>query len=99
MIIRFCFTERQYRFCAAIAAILISLCIQNASAQRAEARVVGVSGPAEAGGLYSPNRSPLLPTRFMKLPPGSISPGGWLRKQLELDASGIVGQMPQLSDY
>lgn len=40
------------------------------------------------GGLYTPNRPPLQPTSFMKLPPGSISPRGWIRHQLELDAGG-----------
>ncbi len=50
-------------------------------------------------GLYTPNRPPLQPTLFLKLPVGSITPKGWLRRQLELDASGLMGHMPEISHY
>ncbi len=59
-----------------------------------------VSGPpvGPRSGWY-PNRAPLRSTAFTRLPVGSIRPGGWLRKQLQLDADGLVGHMPELSDY
>jgi hypothetical protein len=52
-----------------------------------------------AGGLYTPNRAPLQPTAFLKLPIGAITPQGWLRSELKADSTGIVGRMQEISDY
>jgi hypothetical protein len=64
-----------------------------------EARVVRHPAAAEATGHYTPNRAPLAPTMFMKLPLGSIAPRGWLRGQLELDAVGIPGRLEEISQF
>ena len=32
-----------------------------------------------------------MPTPFIKLPIGSITPKGWLRQQLQLEADGMTG--------
>src|SRR6185503_16062379 len=63
-----------------------------------QVRVV-VQPPAAPTGFYLPNRAPLQPTAFTKLPVGSITPRGWLRRQLELDASGLCGHIEDISDY
>ena len=52
----------------------------------------------QRGGLYTGNRAPLLGSPLLKLPIGSITPRGWLRRQLELEAQGMVGHMTELSD-
>jgi beta-L-arabinofuranosidase (glycosyl hydrolase family 127)/glycosyl hydrolase family 127 (putative beta-L-arabinofuranosidase) len=65
---------------------------------RGEVRVVATPH-AGTGGLYSPNRGPLQPTAFTKLPAGSMTPRGWLRHQLELMASGMSGRLPELSAF
>jgi hypothetical protein len=53
----------------------------------------------QRGGLYTGNRDPLQPSAFEKLPPGSITPRGWLRHQLNLQLKGLNGRMPEISDY
>jgi DUF1680 family protein len=49
--------------------------------------------------FYVGNREPLLPSRLIKLPIGSIKAQGWLRKQLELEAGGYFGHLPELSRF
>lgn len=49
--------------------------------------------------FYVGNREPLLQSPLIKLPIGSIEPQGWLRKQLELEAAGFFGHLPELSRF
>ena len=49
--------------------------------------------------FYIGNREPLLPSPLLKLPIGAIQPRGWLRKQLELEADGFFGHLPELSRF
>ena len=49
--------------------------------------------------FYVGNREPLLPVPLLKLPIGSIQPQGWLRKQIELEADGFFGHLPELSRF
>ena len=46
---------------------------------------------------YTSNRSPLLPQYFDKLPVTAIKPGGWLRRQLELQRNGLTGNLGEIS--
>lgn len=46
---------------------------------------------------YVSNRSPLQPQYFIKLPVTAIKPGGWLLKQLELQRSGLTGNLGEIS--
>jgi len=62
-------------------------------------RVVRTAEAPSAGGLYTPNRAPLRPEPFLRLPPGSVKPKGWLRRQLDLQVEGLNGRMPEVSDY
>lgn len=75
----------------------------GSTAQPAAASVEGVRGVEQVdGGMdghYTPNRAPLRPTAFQTLPPGSITPKGWLRQQLDLQRTGLNGRMPEVSDY
>ncbi len=49
--------------------------------------------------FYAHNRQPLLPSRFIKLPVGSIRPEGWIRGQLERQAGGFLGRLEEISRF
>jgi len=55
--------------------------------------------PEKHGGLYTANRPPLLPSPFIKLPIGSITPKGWLRHMLELEKDGMTGRLMEISPW
>ena len=48
---------------------------------------------------YVSNRAPLAPSPFVKLPIGAVTPNGWLRETLELEAAGMHGQLEQISRW
>ncbi len=81
-------------------AIIGCMIISNSSGAGME-KVYVVEKPAVVGGndFYVSNRPPLTPSPLMKLPVGNITPRGWLRKQLELMAEGMVGHLPELSTF
>jgi hypothetical protein len=48
---------------------------------------------------YTGNKLPLAPLHFIKLPVGSIRPGGWILKFLELQRDGLTGQLGNISEW
>jgi len=63
--------------------------------------VTAVSKPQldPANQYYVTNQPPLAPSPLVKLPIGAIEPQGWLRKQLELEAEGFIGHLPEISEF
>src|SRR2546426_844138 len=59
--------------------------------------LLAAGGSSQA--LCVPNRPPLVPSAFVKLPIGSITPKGWLRRQLELEANGMTGHLEEISKW
>jgi hypothetical protein len=82
---------------------------QNNSAHRIPAHPPTASAPAvtivhrppttSSNTSYIGNRTPLLPLYFIKLPVGTIQPGGWVRKYLELQRDGLTGQLGNISAW
>src|SRR5437588_9395759 len=54
---------------------------------------------AATGAQYPVNRAPLRPAAFLRLPPGSVRPAGWLATQLDYQLTGLNGRYPDLSHF
>ncbi|MDW8290320.1 MAG: glycoside hydrolase family 127 protein [Armatimonadota bacterium] len=62
-------------------------------------KVLSTLPTSPANRHYAGNRPPLLPVPLIKLPTGSVRPGGWLRHQLELMAEGFTGRLTEMSPW
>ena len=54
-----------------------------------------LAGKPPGNKWYTGNRAPLLPGRFVRLPATALTPGGWLRRQLENTAGRAHGKSGQ----
>ncbi len=87
-------------FALILGAALLQIPVSSwAAADDAGVKVVPKPGVASSNPFYPGNREPLLPSPFIKLPIGTITPKGWLRHQLELEAQGMTGRLPEISKW
>src|SRR5947209_8506755 len=86
--------------CLFIPAALCGVWTTGVQADRPDSvRTVKEINAGAAGGLYVGNREPLQSSPLMKLPVGAIKPKGWLRYQLETEAKGMTGRLPEISAW
>src|SRR3954470_3980651 len=77
-------------------AVFLGVC-SLAAADREPVRIVSeVAGSGSDKPHYVCDRAPLAPSGLLKLPIGSITPQGWVRRQLELEATGMIGRLPEI---
>jgi hypothetical protein len=81
------------------AAVAGATALPAAAAGTADTAAPAGAAAGPAGPHYPANRAPLQQEAFLRLPPGSITPKGWLRTQLDLQLDGLNGRMPEVSDY
>jgi hypothetical protein len=82
-----------------VASLSPSLVTCRAASEPIKVRVVETPSLAATNPFYLANRSPLLPSPLLKLPLGNITPKRWLRHQLDLEASGMIGHLEELSKW
>ncbi|GAA4303651.1 glycoside hydrolase family 127 protein [Compostibacter hankyongensis] len=81
-------------------ALPVTAALLLAGCQRKPAVVTLVRADTAArNDYYISNRAPLVPSQFVKLPAGSIVPGGWIRKYLELQRDGLTGHLGEISAW
>lgn len=81
--------------------LLVSLCVMAASCSgtQTEVSVTDRFPSEETNSFYVSNREPLNRQQLIKLPTGSIRPGGWLMRQLELQKDGLNGHLGEISAW
>ena len=80
--------------------ILVALasCLAGQAAETT-VTVVDTIPTTASNNYYVSNQAPLQAQSLIKLPNGSIIPGGWLMRQLELQRDGLNGHLGEISAW
>lgn len=81
-----------------VLAVAISMAAGTVQAQKSF-EVDAVDRPSNKirNTYYLSNRAPLQQQYFVKLPVTAVKPGGWLRKAMELQRDGLMGNLGEIS--
>ncbi|UCG26731.1 MAG: glycoside hydrolase family 127 protein, partial [Bacteroidales bacterium] len=82
-----------------IVLVITSIMVIMGCSRETAITIVDLPDTTESNRFYTGNREPLLTTPFIKLPIGSVKPGGWILKQLELQADGYFGHLGEISPF
>lgn len=88
--------------CIALAITIASIIFMpmcTPAAPQIQAKMVATPPTSGSNSYYVGNRAPLTPNPLIKLPATSVTPAGWLRKQLELEAEGFSGHLTEISPW
>lgn len=79
--------------------ITLAACASCSSPQDTTIELVDRLSTTSQNQYYISNKAPLQPQQFIKLPAGTIEPGGWLKQQLELQKNGLNGHLGEISAW
>ncbi len=65
----------------------------------ADVTLVSAPDSSQTNRSYVGNRSPLVPSRLIGLPVGSVEPSGWLREMLDRQRQGLTGHLGEISAW
>lgn len=88
-------TMRRRVFLQSVSLLSLACAVAPASAWAAGITPAKHVPPAAPVRAPRQNRAPLAPQPLLPLPVGSIKPAGWLRRQMEIQASGLGGRLDE----
>ena len=93
--------NKPYRLSSGGALLFIIAIFAICATKKTDNTVTTVSSPPlqSLNSFYPSNKAPLQPLHFIKLPIGSIQPGGWIKKYLELQRDGLTGHLGEISAW
>ncbi|HUZ58590.1 MAG TPA: beta-L-arabinofuranosidase domain-containing protein [Hanamia sp.] len=92
--------KKSDKFLFTVIGLILLFCFHISNAQNSlKASFVNRPATTSINSYYVSNKKPLEPLVFIKLPVGTIKPGGWILKYLELQRDGLTGKLGEISAW